>query len=64
MSPDLQEELVQLRGRVVSLDGATVVESQGDSEPASAQALGERIADELLTGGADAILAAVYGDAR
>jgi hydroxymethylbilane synthase len=49
---------VRMDGLVASLDGREVVRVHGEGEP---DALGARLADEALRGGADAILAAIRG---
>lgn len=46
-----------IQGLVGSLDGATIVRGALAGELAAAEALGTALADELLAGGADAILA-------
>ena len=53
---------LHLRGLVGTPDGARVLRAEGRAPAADAEALGERIADELLAQGADAILAALRED--
>lgn len=65
-------DVLTLRGRVGSLDGKTLLKASGqitlgDDDTANetaTTALGVQIADELLTQGADKILAEVYGHAN
>jgi hydroxymethylbilane synthase len=49
---------VRLNALVASVDGAEVVRVSGEGEP---EMLGERLAGEALTAGADRILAAIRG---
>jgi hydroxymethylbilane synthase len=51
-----------LRAMVASPDGEHIVRSEGRAAPDAAQALGERLADELLASGADEILASLAHD--
>ena len=65
-------DTLSLRGRVGSLDGKTLLKANGQitlgdddiANETAATALGVQIADELLTQGADKILAEVYGHAN
>ena len=50
-----------LRGLVGEPDGSRVLRAEGRAPVADAEALGIRVAEELLAGGAGDILAAVYG---
>ena len=54
---------LQLAGLVASPDGARLVRSEVRGKPASADALGEVLADKLLALGADEILAALQAKA-
>jgi len=49
-----------IRGLVGSPDGKTMIESQTTGHKDDAKALGVAVAEDLLTKGADAILAAIY----
>ncbi|MBJ7555321.1 hydroxymethylbilane synthase [Marinomonas spartinae] len=49
-----------IRGLVGSPDGKTMIESQTTGHKDNAKALGVAVAEDLLTKGADAILAAIY----
>ncbi|MDB5812978.1 MAG: Porphobilinogen deaminase [Rhodocyclales bacterium] len=51
-----------LRAMVASPDGQHIVRSEGRAASTDAQALGERLADELLASGADVILASLGHD--
>jgi hydroxymethylbilane synthase len=50
-------ETLFMRGLVGTPDGSRILRAEGRASGAEAQALGERLADELLAQGADAILA-------
>jgi hydroxymethylbilane synthase len=52
---------LRLRGLVGSPDGARILRAEATDDATRAQALGERVADELLAQGAGDILAEVYG---
>jgi hydroxymethylbilane synthase len=56
---EVSPSLLRLRGLVGSLDGATIVRGELDGPLAEAEALGTRLADELLARGADRILTAL-----
>ncbi len=58
-----QGEQIWLRGLVASLDGKTIIRGERKGSAADAQAMGEDLAQELLTNGAKSILDAVYGRA-
>ncbi|MGL5949018.1 MAG: hydroxymethylbilane synthase [Aeromonas sp.] len=58
----IENEQLWLRGLVGSVDGEHILRAEGRAACADAQALGECIAAQLLSQGADKILAAVYGD--
>ncbi|MCG6943613.1 MAG: hydroxymethylbilane synthase [Thiohalocapsa sp.] len=58
----LEGETLYLRGLVGTPDGKRLLRAEGRAPAADAQALGERIADDLLAQGADAILAALRED--
>lgn len=53
---------LRLRGLVGSPDGTRILRAESTDTPGQAQALGERVADDLLAQGAAEILAEVYGD--
>jgi hydroxymethylbilane synthase len=55
------ERTLDLRGLVGSVDGATVLRAQLSGPREDAQALGIELAEQLLSQGAGAILAEVYG---
>ena len=57
LEPDQQ---LYLRGIVASPDGLTVLKAQVRGAPQAAQAIGEEVAEKLLTQGAQGILDAVY----
>ena len=52
-----------LRGLVGQPDGTQLLRAEGRAPLAEAEALGVRVADDLLEQGAEAILEAVYGEA-
>ena len=52
---------MQLQAVVISLDGAQAVRADGTGSPDNPQALGARVAEQLLADGAADILAAVQG---
>ncbi|GAA5162841.1 hydroxymethylbilane synthase [Viridibacterium curvum] len=54
---------LHLRALVASADGQQIVRAEGMASADAARALGERLADELLAGGADRILASLGGHA-
>ena len=53
---------VYLRGLVGEPDGSRVIRAEGRAAAADAEALGLRVAEELLTGGAQTILQALYAE--
>jgi hydroxymethylbilane synthase len=55
-------ETLFMRGLVGTPDGSRILRAEGRALGAEAQALGERLADELLAQGADAILADLRED--
>jgi hydroxymethylbilane synthase len=55
-------DTLYLRGLVGTPDGKQVLRAEGRAPAAEAEVLGERIADDLLAQGADAILAALRED--
>jgi hypothetical protein len=55
--------VLRLIAVVSAPDGMTLVRREGEGDVAQADALGERIGNELLEGGARDILATVYGHA-
>lgn len=59
---DSAAETLQVRGLVGSLDGKTLLTDDIQGPAASAEQLGQDLADKLLAQGAGEILAAVYGD--
>jgi hydroxymethylbilane synthase len=56
----LQGELLHLRGLVGAVDGSTVLRAEAHGAAHNPEALGIRVAEDLLAQGADRILAAVY----
>ncbi len=59
----LEGEQIWLRGLVGQPSGGLLLSAQARAPQADAQALGVRVAEDLLGQGADAILKAVYGEA-
>jgi hydroxymethylbilane synthase len=59
---DAATERLQVRGLVGSLDGKTLLTADIQGPAASAEQLGQSLADKLLAQGAGEILAEVYGD--
>lgn len=62
---ELTERGLYLRGRVATVDGKTMLRAEDQSAGSleAADALGKRVAKDLLQQGADRILAEVYGNA-
>lgn len=58
----LDREVIHMNGLVGSLDGSRILRVQGTDLLENAEALGIRLAEELLDQGADEILKEVYGD--
>jgi hydroxymethylbilane synthase len=56
----LEGERLHLAALVGRPDGGRIIRVEGESAPAEAEALGTRLAEELLANGADVILKAVY----
>ena len=50
-----------MRGLVGSVDGKRVIRSEASGDASNPNALGVRVAEELLLQGAERILADVYG---
>lgn len=59
----LEDEQLWLRGLVGQPDGGLLLRAEGRAPAANAEALGVQVAEALLAQGANAILAAVYGEA-
>ncbi|WP_166361012.1 hydroxymethylbilane synthase [Pseudomonas akapageensis] len=59
----LEGDQVWLRGLVGAPSGGLLLKAQARGPQADAEALGVRVAEDLLAQGADAILKAVYGEA-
>lgn len=59
----LEDEQLWLRGLVGQPDGGLLLRAEGRAPAANAEALGVQVAEVLLGQGANAILAAVYGEA-
>ncbi|MGE4404810.1 hydroxymethylbilane synthase [Pseudomonas sp.] len=59
----LEGEQLWLRGLVGQPDGTLLLRAEGRAPAAEAEALGVRVAEELLAQGAEQILKAVYGEA-
>lgn len=60
----LEGDRLWLRGLVGQPDGLRLLRAEGRAPLGEAEALGERVADELLAAGAGEILKAVYGEDR
>ncbi len=58
----LAGDQLQLRGLVGSIDGREIIRGEVSGPVAEAEALGVSLADDLLSRGADRILAEVYGE--
>lgn len=56
----LKAEKLWLRGRVLNEDGSTMLQADIVGSPEQAEALGDLVAQDLLSQGADSILAAFY----
>lgn len=56
----LNESTITLEGRVASVDGKTVLIAKQSAPANQAQALGEKVAEELLAQGAKAIIDSIY----
>ena len=59
----LEGDEVHMRGLVGEPDGSRVIRAEGRAPAVEAEALGIRVAEELLDGGADTILKALYDQA-
>lgn len=59
----LEGEQLWLRGLVGQPDGSLLLRAEGRAPAADAEALGVRVAEDLLAQGAERILQAVYGEA-
>lgn len=59
----LEGERLWLRGLVGQPDGSLLLRAEGRAPAAEAEALGVRVAEDLLAQGAERILQAVYGEA-
>ncbi|MFY8275525.1 hydroxymethylbilane synthase [Pseudoalteromonas sp. SSDWG2] len=59
---EVNNDLVHLRGLVGSLDGTQILRAEKSAPVSEATELGIALAEELLSQGADAILAHVYGE--
>ncbi|WP_313027228.1 hydroxymethylbilane synthase [Pseudomonas lopnurensis] len=59
----LEGEQLWLRGLVGQPDGTLLLRAEGRASAAEAEALGVRVAEDLLAQGAERILQAVYGEA-
>ncbi|WP_462156779.1 hydroxymethylbilane synthase [Pseudoalteromonas sp. GB56] len=60
----VENEQVYLRGLVGSLDGQQILRAESSAPIAQAQQLGVALAEDLLSQGADEILAKVYGEIK
>jgi hydroxymethylbilane synthase len=56
---ELSGNILNLKARVGNLDGTTLLKSEGTGESAHAESLGIKVAEDLLSQGADEILAAL-----
>ncbi|MBT8147066.1 MAG: hydroxymethylbilane synthase, partial [Gammaproteobacteria bacterium] len=54
---ELQDDALVLRGRVGNLDGSVLLHSEGRGDPADPEQIGIAVAEDLLSQGADRILA-------
>ncbi|WP_028241453.1 hydroxymethylbilane synthase [Stutzerimonas azotifigens] len=59
----LEDEALWLRGLVGQPDGSQLLRAEGRAPVAEAEALGVRVAEQLLAQGAQGILDAIYGEA-
>jgi len=59
---ELKEGRVHMRGLVGEPDGTHILRSETEGDAAETEQLGIQVADELLSHGADRILAALYGE--
>lgn len=59
---EVDGEQMRVRGRVGELDGSRILSAERRGTPAEAVALGEAVADDLISQGALEILAAVYAN--
>lgn len=59
---ELADGRLRLRGLVGSVDGQQMLYAEAEDETALGEALGRRIADDLLARGADRILASLHSD--
>lgn len=59
----LEDKQLWLRGLVGQPDGSLLLRAEARADADEAEALGVRVAEELLAQGADTILSAVYGEA-
>ncbi|AVO52822.1 hydroxymethylbilane synthase [Ectopseudomonas mendocina] len=59
----LEDDQLWLRGLVGQPDGGLLLRAEGRAASGDAEALGVRVAEDLLEQGAEAILKAVYGEA-
>jgi hydroxymethylbilane synthase len=57
----IEDGVLSVRAVVAATDGSRMVARRVEGSPSEAQSLGEMLAEQLLSGGAEAILAAVYG---
>ena len=58
----IEDGVLQLRARVVSLDGATVVEAGGSGRPDCAGEVGRNLAEILIEQGASRIIEKILGE--
>ncbi|QIK36990.1 hydroxymethylbilane synthase [Caldichromatium japonicum] len=58
----LEGDLLILKGLVGTTDGSRILRAQGQGPRSEAEAIGVRVAEDLLAQGADEILAALMGD--
>jgi hydroxymethylbilane synthase len=56
----LQGDVLHLRGLVGAIDGSTILRAEANGVASNPETLGIRVAEDLLSQGADKILAAVY----
>lgn len=60
----VEGDRLRLLGLVASLDGKEIVMGEASGPAADPEAVGARLAGDLLEGGADRILRAIYGDEK
>lgn len=59
---ELEGDQIYLRGLVGSVDGSTILRSEARGAQTDAEAIGIKVAEELLAQGADKILQELYAE--